>query len=53
MKEANKIGSEFTIVIGDSEIDTNNALIKRMKDGKEFEISLNELEKINLDKFRN
>lgn len=52
MKEANKINSEFTIVLGDKELQSGKAFIKRMKDGKEFEINLSELEKINFSKYR-
>lgn len=52
MKEANKMNAEFTIVIGDNELNTGIALIKRMQDGKEFKINLTELEDINLEEFK-
>ncbi len=40
MKYANKIGSEFTAVIGDNEIDSDVCRLKSMEDGSEKEISL-------------
>ncbi|MCX7832928.1 MAG: histidine--tRNA ligase [Ignavibacteria bacterium] len=52
MKEANKINAEYTIVIGEDELNTNKATIKRMKDGKEFVIDLNQLEYINIEDYK-
>lgn len=46
MKYANKIGANFTFVIGDSEIEANQVKIKRMSDGEQFEVSLNDIEAI-------
>ncbi len=40
MKYANKIGSEYTVVIGDNEIEAGVAKLKCMADGTETEISL-------------
>ncbi len=40
MKYANKIGSEYTVVIGDNEIEAGVAKLKCMSDGTETEISL-------------
>ncbi|MGN1316919.1 MAG: histidine--tRNA ligase [Acutalibacteraceae bacterium] len=42
MKYANKIGSEFTVVIGDNELQSNTAKLKCMADGSETEVSLTE-----------
>lgn len=46
MKYANKIGSYFTIILGEDEIQSRTAKIKRMSDGEQFEINLDELEEI-------
>ena len=40
MKYANKIGSEFTVVIGDNELEANVAQLKCMEDGSQTEVSL-------------
>lgn len=40
MKYANKIGAKFTIVLGDNEIATQNAMLKSMHSGKTREIPL-------------
>lgn len=40
MKYANKIGSEYTVVIGDNEIESGVAKLKCMADGSETEVSL-------------
>lgn len=42
MKYANKIGSEFTVVIGDNELQSDTAKLKCMADGSEKEVSLTE-----------
>lgn len=44
MKYANKIGSEFTVVIGDNELEANVAQLKCMEDGSQTEVSLTEFE---------
>lgn len=46
MKYANKIGAKFTVVLGDDELQTGNAKIKRMSDGEQFEVNLNNIEEI-------
>ena len=46
MKFANKIGALFNLVIGDDELGTKEAKIKRMKDREEFNIKLDNLEEI-------
>lgn len=40
MKYANKIGAEYTLIIGDSEIDTGKAQMRNMKDGTQTEVLL-------------
>lgn len=46
MKYANKIGARFTFVIGDSEIEENKVKIKRMSDGEQFEVALDNIKDI-------
>lgn len=46
MKYANKIGVKFTVVLGDDELQTGNAKLKRMSDGEQFEVNLNNIEEI-------
>lgn len=43
MKYADKIGAEYTAIIGDSEIDSQKAVLKNMKTSEQSEISLSEL----------
>ena len=40
MKYANKIGAEYTLIIGDSEIDAGRAQLKNMADGSQVEVEL-------------
>ncbi len=40
MKYANKIGAEYTLIIGDSEIDAGCAQLKNMADGTQTEVEL-------------
>ena len=40
MKYANKIGAEYTLIIGDSEIDAGKAQLKNMADGAQTEVEL-------------
>ncbi|MDO5038795.1 histidine--tRNA ligase [Clostridium sp.] len=46
MKYANKIGAKFNVVLGDDELQNRKAKFKRMSDGEQFELSLDDLEKI-------
>ena len=46
MKYANKIDSRFTIILGDDELASCKAKMKRMSDGEQFEIDLNNLDEI-------
>ena len=40
MKYSNKVGAEYTVVLGDNELEENKAKLKNMSDGTENEISL-------------
>ncbi len=40
MKYANKIGAEYTLIIGDSEIDAGRAQLKNMADGSQVEVEI-------------
>ena len=46
MKYANKIESYYTIILGENEIQSRAAKIKRMSDGEQFEIKLDNLEEV-------
>lgn len=46
MKYANKIESYFTIILGEDEVQSRIAKIKRMSDGEQFEIKLDNLDEI-------
>ena len=43
MKFADKIGADFTMVLGDSEIESGNAKLKNMQTGNETEINLSNI----------
>lgn len=43
MKEANKLNSEFTVVLGENEIASQKVRLKRMSDGKEIETELHKI----------
>ena len=40
MKYANKIGAEYTLILGDSEIECGKAQLRNMKDGTQSEVEL-------------
>lgn len=44
MKYANKLGAAFTVVIGDSELDSGIVKLKNMESGEETEIALSDFE---------
>lgn len=46
MKYANKIGSAFTTILGDDELQNKTLKFKRMSDGEQFEASLDNIEEI-------
>ncbi len=43
MKYANKIGAKFTLVLGDTEVESGKAYLKKMSDSSQREINLSEL----------
>ena len=46
MKYANKIEARFTVILGENEIQSGTAKLKRMSDGEQFEVTLNDLDGI-------
>lgn len=46
MKYANKIGSRFTMILGEDELNNKVARLKRMSDGEQFEVNLDNLDQI-------
>jgi histidyl-tRNA synthetase len=40
MKYANKIGAEYTLIIGDSEVDAGVAQLRNMQSGEQTEVAL-------------
>ena len=46
MKYANKIGALFTTILGDDELQNKTIKLKRMSDGEQFEVSLENIEEI-------
>ena len=44
MKYANKIGAEYTLIIGDSEIDAGRAQLRNMQTGEQTEVELDSFE---------
>ena len=46
MKYANKIGAAFTTIIGDDELQSKTIRLKRMSDGEQFEVSLDNINQI-------
>ncbi|MFU0823686.1 histidine--tRNA ligase [Clostridium sp.] len=46
MKYANKVSATYSMIIGDTEIAEGKANLKRMEDGSQIEVSLNNLDEI-------
>lgn len=46
MKYADKTGAEFTVIIGDNEIETGRAVLKNMKTSEQSEIQLDSIDKV-------
>ncbi len=44
MREANRCGASYAVILGDDELAKNIALVKNMEDGEQLEIPLDELE---------
>lgn len=47
MREANKLNCRFSIIIGENEIKHRTFIIKRMSDGEQFEVTLNDLKQFD------
>jgi len=43
MKAADKLGAKYTMVIGDTEVETSKAKIRDMQDGTDVEIELSKI----------
>lgn len=48
MKYANKIGARYTLIIGEEELKSGKAKLKRMSDGETFDCDINNLDSIKL-----
>jgi histidyl-tRNA synthetase len=46
MKAANRLDSQYVLVIGEDELAKNQAVLRNMKDGQEELVALDELEKL-------
>ena len=44
MKYADKMGAEYTLIVGDSEIESGKAQLKCMTDSTQSEVSLSDIE---------
>lgn len=47
MKEANRLNAEYVIVIGNEELESNEAKLKRMSDGIEIDVSVDKIYELN------
>ena len=47
MKEANRLNAEYAIVIGNEELESNEAKLKRMSDGIEIDVSVDKIYELN------
>ena len=47
MKEANRLNTEYVIVIGNDELESNAAKLKRMSDGIEIDVSVDKIYELN------
>lgn len=46
MKYADKINAQYTLIIGDNELETGKALLRNMKESNQVEIDLNDIESL-------
>ncbi|MCL2177507.1 MAG: histidine--tRNA ligase [Firmicutes bacterium] len=46
LKQADKSGAKFAVILGENEVNTNTATVKNMKSGEEFTYSLQDIFKI-------
>lgn len=49
MKYADKTGAEFTMVLGDDEVESGKAVLRRMSDGEKTEVEFSDLAKVLKD----
>lgn len=47
MKEANRLNAEYVIVIGNEELESNEAKLKRMSDGIEIDVTVDKIYELN------
>ena len=47
MKEANRLNAEYAIVIGNEELESNEAKLKRMSDGIEIDVTVDKIYELN------
>ena len=40
MKYANKLGAEYTLILGDTEVESGKAQLRNMQDGTQTEVAL-------------
>ncbi|SUY47390.1 histidyl-tRNA synthetase [Clostridium putrefaciens] len=52
MRYANKMGAEYTMILGENELKENKVKIKRMSDGEQFNVELNNIDAI-IDTMKN
>ncbi|WP_029453382.1 histidine--tRNA ligase [Clostridium algidicarnis] len=52
MRYANKMGAEYTMILGENELKENKVKIKRMSDGEQFNVDLNNIAEI-IDTMKN
>ncbi|MBU3195736.1 histidine--tRNA ligase [Clostridium algidicarnis] len=52
MRYANKMGAEYTMILGENELKENKVKIKRMSDGEQFNLELNNIAEI-IDTMKN
>ncbi|PPK49594.1 histidyl-tRNA synthetase [Clostridium algidicarnis DSM 15099] len=52
MRYANKMGAEYTMILGENELKENKVKIKRMSDGEQFNVELNNIAEI-IDTMKN
>ena len=52
MKYANKIGAAYSVILGDNEIDNDEAKLKNMENGEEETVKVSELFDIMVKKIK-
>jgi histidyl-tRNA synthetase len=44
MKYANRIGAKYSMVLGEEELNTGKATVKRMEDGEQIEVNIKDID---------